>query len=74
MNKVAQYVKNFITEEDGSVSNEYGSVYLMVAIALFVVYAAFHGGLLVTVQTIASEFVTKLDSLSIANSGHSVSM
>lgn len=64
-----EFFREFIDDEGGESTNEYGSVYLLVAVALFFVFVTMQGGLMVTVQTIASEFVDKLDSLSIANSG-----
>ncbi len=63
------FLKEFVDDEAGEATNEYGSVYLLVAVALFFVFVTMQGGLIVTVQTIANEFVNKLDSLSIANSG-----
>jgi len=74
MDKLASFLKDFVREEDGSTTNEYGGVYLLVAVALFVLFAVFHGGLLATVQLIAGEFVSKLDSMSIANSNNPGSM
>ncbi|MBX9670042.1 MAG: hypothetical protein K2X93_20750 [Candidatus Obscuribacterales bacterium] len=65
---MSEFFKEFVDDQAGESSNEYGSVYLLVAVALFFVFVSMQGGLIVTVQTIASEFVNKLDSLSIANS------
>ena len=74
MGKIAGMWKEFIHHEDGGTTNEYGSVYILLAIALFIIFAAFHGGITATVQTISTEFVNKLDTMSIANSGHQNSM
>lgn len=69
MDRLAAFTTKFLTEEDGAGSNEYGNVYLLVAIALFVIFAALQGGLMSAVDVVAGEFVNKLDSLSIADSG-----
>jgi hypothetical protein len=59
-----------ITEEaDRSASIDYGNVLLISAVALFIVFAAFKGGMVSTVQNVASDFASKFDSLSIADSG-----
>lgn len=63
------HVSQFITEEDGSGSTEHGNLYLVVAVALFAIFAAFQGGMLSTVSTVASQFVNQFDSLTIADSG-----
>lgn len=63
------HVYQFIREEDGSGSTEHGNLYLVVAVALFAIFAAFQGGMLSTVSTVASQFVNQFDSLTIADSG-----
>jgi Flp pilus assembly pilin Flp len=69
MKRAISFLKDFITEENGSSASEYGSTYLLVAIALAIVFVVFQGSLLTTVHTIADEFVNKMDSLSVANQG-----
>lgn len=65
---LAHFVQ-FISEEDGSGSTEHGNLYLVVAVALFAIFAALQGGMLSTVSTVASQFVNQFDSLTIADSG-----
>lgn len=69
MNKAQRFLKDFLTQEVGSTSNEYGSVYMLSALALAIVFVVFQGSLMATVHTIANEFVNKMDSLSVANQG-----
>jgi len=69
MNRLVAVINHFLSEEDGSGSTDYGNVFLLVAVALFVIFAAFQGGLLTGVDTVAGELVNKLDSLNIADSG-----
>jgi len=58
---------DFIKDESGSASSEYGSVYLLVAVGLFIVFTVFHGGISNAVGVIADDFVNKLDSMSVAS-------
>jgi Flp pilus assembly pilin Flp len=66
-NSMSAHLAQFISEEDGSGSTEHGNLYLVVAIALFAIFATFQGGMLSTVSTVASQF----DSLKVADSGNS---
>ena len=61
-------VEEFFNQEEGS----NGTIVLVVAVALFIVFAAFQGGMISTVQTVAGDFVNKLDALSIADSSHTM--
>lgn len=69
---MAKLLDQFRTEEDGAGSTDYGNVYLVAAVALFIIFAAFQGGLMLTVQTVAGEFVNKLDALSVADAGRTM--
>ncbi|MGD9684091.1 MAG: hypothetical protein AB7W16_23240 [Candidatus Obscuribacterales bacterium] len=57
----------FIKDESGSASGEYGSVYLLVALGLFIVFTVFHHGISNAVGVIADDFVNKLDRMSVAS-------
>jgi Flp pilus assembly pilin Flp len=69
MDTISAKIVRFIEEEDGSGDTEYGNLYLVAAVALFIIFAAFQGGMMSTVQNVAGDFVNKLDSLSVADSG-----
>ncbi|MDZ4832326.1 MAG: hypothetical protein SGJ27_00860 [Candidatus Melainabacteria bacterium] len=69
MNKIARILHQFTTEEDGSGNTEYGNVFLMCAVALFIIFAAFQGGMVSTVKNVAGDFASQFDSLTIADSG-----
>lgn len=60
-------VEDYTIEPASASKGNYGSVYLLVAIGLFVVFSVFHGGFLNAVSTIADDFTNKLDKMSIAS-------
>jgi hypothetical protein len=66
MNKFAEKLKD---EEDRSGNTDYGNIFLISAIALFIVFAAFKGSMVSTVQNVAGDFVSKFDSLRVADTG-----
>lgn len=66
---MGEIVKFFNNENEGSGAADYGNLFLISAVALFIIFGAFQGGMMATVQNVASDFASKFDSLKVADTG-----
>ena len=59
----------FFNNDNDTGNADYGNLFLISAVALFIILGAFQNGMMATVQNVTSDFASKFDSLSIADTG-----
>lgn len=59
----------FKNEQERGGGIDYGNIFLLSAVALFIIFAAFQGGMIATVQEVAGNFADNFESLRVADTG-----